>query len=513
MKFKISIISFITIFLLSFSLNAYALEQYYEISDIKDIKNITTSGDTANLKVFNTPITITKLKLLSPTGAVLQVPAYDIIYVFEDNTEKVVLQNNGTNDFKLTATGQVYSTSTKNVKTIKVKKTGSTDSNPLRGKLLIYYDDGNVIQHDYKTINVKNLSVTSSVGSNITEEYIPIGATCKISQLDFSNLTSSKASNRANIYFYNFDGKNYQAITSVEVTFVDGVFSSVKPNTLLKDYDVSHVKLGVNQYSPVYSTTFNGSFKIYSEDFRPVTPEIPEVPKEKFVLLSTSKDFDNNIYKFIFSKKFTVNAEDIEFKDSKGNAVAFTHSVSNNELIISPTSKLENGTYNIKVKKVTSTEGEELTNITTTLTIKSNFYVTNKDFSNFISTDTKELNLAFNKNLVVNTITMGDLTVTKTVDGNKLKINLPALAEETNYPLSIKVTSTDNEKLELNYNLSTKSITGNKDLDKILYPVLQLFEIAKVNGKVILIIAIGVGVIFITAMWLWRKAKSWLKSV
>lgn len=498
MKFKISIISFITIFLLSFSLNAYALEQYYEISDIKDIKSITTAGDTANLKVFDTPITITKLKLLSPTGATLQIPSYDIIYVFEDNTEKVVLQVGPTNDYKLTAVGQVYSTSTKNVKSIKVKKTGSTDSTPLRGKLLIYYDDGYVLQEDEKIFNVnpKGLPISASGIENAVE--VIMDEAMKIKEFYYSYSGTPRVQHT--IRFYDDKGKQVG-----ELLVAGDSISNLKYNfpvgTVINSY-----KIFITGTGTPLPKTLGGTFRIKYEKYVPP-------PVESFKLVNTNKDYDNNIYKFVFNKDFTVNVADIEFKDSKGNAVAFTHSVSNNELIISPTSKLENGTYNIKVKKVTSTEGEELTNITTTLTIKSNFYVTNKDFSNFISTDTKELNLSFNKNLVVNTITMGDLTVTKTVDGNKLKINLPSLAEETNYPLSIKVTSTDNEKLELNYNLSTKSITGNKDLDKILYPVLQLFEIAKVNGKVILIIAIGVGVIFITAMWLWGKAKSWLKSV
>ena len=497
MKFKISIISFITIFLLSFSLNAYALEQYYEISDIKDIKSITTSGDTANLKVFDTPITITKLKLLSPTGSTIQSPGYDIIYVFEDNTEKVVLQNSSANSYNLTAVGQVYSTSEQNVKTIKVKKTGSTDSTPLRGKLLIYYDDGYVLQEDEKILNInpKGLPITSIGIENAVE--VVLDEPIKVKEFYYSY--SGVNQGQHTIRFFDDKGNQVQelrssgnSITNFKINFPTG--------SVLNSYKI------FVESSSTTTKIFNGTFRVKYEKYVPP-------PVESFKLVTTNKDYENNTYKFIFNKTFTVNVADLEFKDGKGNAVEFTHSVSNNELIISPTTKLENGTYNIKVKKLTSTEGEELTNITTTLTIKSNFYVTSKDFNNFISTETKELNLSFNKNLVVNTITMGDLTVTKTVDGNKLKINLPALAEETNYPLSINVTSIDNEKLELNYNLSTKSITGNKDLDKILYPVLQLFEIAKVNGKVILILAIGVGVIFISAMWLWGKAKSWLKSV
>lgn len=511
MKSKILILSLILIFLLSFSINAYAIEQYFEISDIKDIKSITTSGDFAELKVFTSPTKIKSIKLLSPTGVTITSPAYDIIYVLEDGTEKVVLQNSSSNGYNITANGQSYTTVTEKVKTIKVKKTGSTDSNPLRGKLEIYYDDGNVIQHDYKTINVNGLTVTSALGSYINEEYIPIGATCKVSQLDFSNLTSSRPSQRANIHFYNFDGNVYNSIGTVEVTFVNGVYSSVKPNSYLKDYDVSHVRIGVNQYSPVYETTFNGSFKIYSEDFRPVTPEIPEPPKEKFVLVNTNQDFENNIYKFIFSKEFTVNASDIEFKDSKGNLVPFTHEVNAKELIIKPSSKLGSGIYKINVKKVTS-EDESLTNLYMDILIQSKFYITGKDFSKYLNLDTKELNLTFNKDIVVNSIVMGDLTTTKTVSKNKLTINLPTLNAETDYPLSIKVTSVDNEVLELSYDLTTRSITGNKDVDSIIGPILDMFETAKINGIVIIITAIGIGVIFVAGAWIWKVAKTWLKK-
>lgn len=310
------------------------------------------------------------------------------------------------------------------------------------------------------------------------------------------NQTSGSTKYERSVTLYDSSGNTVGGIGSSNV-LNDYLIKSTNPAGGL----VTKIKVSTAISSGTYTPV--GTLKITAEK-----------PPEAFKLVSTNKDYDNNKYKFVFNKDFTINVADIEFKDSKGNAVTFTHSISNKELIITPTTNLDTGNYTITVKKVTSKDNEVLTNITPlTLLIKSNFYVTNKDFSNFLSTDTKELNLAFNKNLVVNTITMGDLTVTKTVDGNKLKINLPALADETSYPLSIKVTSVDNEILNLSYSLSTKSVTGNKDLDKILYPVLQMFEVAKVNGKVLVIIAIGIGVIFITAMWLWGKAKSWLKSV
>jgi len=369
----------------------------------------------------------------------------------------------------------------------------------------------NVFAAEYKTIKIDNVTVSSANGSNINNEYIPIGATCKVSDLDFSGLTISKKEQQdINVLFYKFDGNSsYQSVLTIKVNFENGQYKSFVKNDILKNYDVTHIKVGVNQYSPVYNVTLNGSFKVFSDDF---IPPKPEPPKEKFSVVTKNMDYDNNVYKFVFNKDFTVNLADIEFKDSKGNNVAFTHSVTNKELVISPTSKLASGTYTIKVKKVTSLEKEELTNISMSLLIQNKFYLTGKDFSNFISTDTKELNLQFNKDIVVNSISLGSLTVTKTVDKNKLKITLPTLAEETDYPLSIKVTSTDNEVLELSYGLTTKSITGNKELDAILSPILSMFETSKVNGILIIITAISIGVIFVAGKWIWGIAKEWLKK-
>lgn len=50
-------------------------------------------------------------------------------------------------------------------------------------------------------------------------------------------------------------------------------------------------------------------------------------------------------------------------------------------------------------------------------------------------------------------------------------------------------------------------------LDEIVAPMTGLFSTAQTTGITIVVAAIGIGVIFIVAKWLWGKTKQWLKSV
>lgn len=50
-------------------------------------------------------------------------------------------------------------------------------------------------------------------------------------------------------------------------------------------------------------------------------------------------------------------------------------------------------------------------------------------------------------------------------------------------------------------------------LEQITTPMTGLFDTAQSAGITIVVAAIGIGVIFIVAKWLWGKTKQWLKSV
>ncbi len=50
-------------------------------------------------------------------------------------------------------------------------------------------------------------------------------------------------------------------------------------------------------------------------------------------------------------------------------------------------------------------------------------------------------------------------------------------------------------------------------LEAIQAPMEGLFSTAQTAGVAIVVAAIGIGVIFIVAKWLWGKTKQWLKSV
>lgn len=50
-------------------------------------------------------------------------------------------------------------------------------------------------------------------------------------------------------------------------------------------------------------------------------------------------------------------------------------------------------------------------------------------------------------------------------------------------------------------------------LAQIQAPMEGLFATAQTAGIAIVVAAIGIGVIFVVAKWLWGKTKQWLKSV
>jgi hypothetical protein len=50
-------------------------------------------------------------------------------------------------------------------------------------------------------------------------------------------------------------------------------------------------------------------------------------------------------------------------------------------------------------------------------------------------------------------------------------------------------------------------------LSQITAPMLGLFDTAQSTGITIVVAAIGIGVIFVVAKWLWGKTKTWLKAV
>lgn len=50
-------------------------------------------------------------------------------------------------------------------------------------------------------------------------------------------------------------------------------------------------------------------------------------------------------------------------------------------------------------------------------------------------------------------------------------------------------------------------------LDQIIAPMTGLFSTAQSTGITIVTTAIGVGVIFVVAKWLWGKTNQWLKKI
>lgn len=361
-----------------------------------------------------------------------------------------------------------------------------------------------------KTINVyASGNHSSSSGNPYIGNKIPLGYVANIEDFDFSKLIYTNPNESTiGLRFDEYDGDKFVGGFTVQFKVLDGKINGYKIRSYygtvkdFKDYNINYY-----QFCHFSSLPSGGNYEIKGDII------LKCKAKEPFKLLNKLADTKQNQYKFTFNKDFNINSSDIEFKDNAGNIVNFTHTKSGQELIINATNDLKVGTYTINLKKVTSIENDELINVPLTFSIANNFYLVSRSFGDKISTDTKELNLTFNKNFTITSLSVGSLVTSNTVNGQNLKIILPVLSDETDYPMYIKLKSTDNELLELNINLSTRSITGNKSLDRILYAILRLFEEAKQRGTPLFKYAIEFGTIFIVALWLWNLLKSWLKSI
>ncbi len=357
-----------------------------------------------------------------------------------------------------------------------------------------------------KILSIGNVTLSSSSGGRFSSDFA-IGSPSYISNLDLSGFTSTNINQALNLIFLEDVGGVIHSRFTAKVTFTNGVASYTVDSVYgdISTIKVTHYRLGINQLSPSYTVTFGGQIKL-NGNFG-TTP-----PVEEFKLISKNADTENNTYKFLFNKDFTVNLSDIEFTDSNGNSIEFIHSINNKELTITPTSSLQEGVYKINLKKVTSNNDEELT-ATLNFIVKSNFYVVYKDFYSFLTLDLEDINIEFNKSFSVTHLSLDSVSLQGTIQDNVLKISLPTLTADTDYNLNLTVRSVDNEELVLTFPLTTRSLTGNPFLDRILGPILNMLENAKKNGVVIVITAISTGIVFVVAMWLWKKAKQWLKKI
>lgn len=229
----------------------------------------------------------------------------------------------------------------------------------------------------------------------------------------------------------------------------------------------------------------------------------------------------NNAISYVFNKDISALKEDISITDEFGNEQDFDFTIEDNILKIFPYAKIE-GRYKVQPKRVFSLDGTEyLDNIPV-----YNFEITgitliHKNFGNYISSDLRNLILTFDRNIQSAGITLRNNTDDSVIEsqliinGEKLIIDYESFTENTSYTLTIdNLNALDGNTLRnpLVFNFRTVKTTGNGGIDTIISEFLNIFTEAQNRGIKIVVLAIGIGIIFILSRWLWHKTKLWLKK-
>lgn len=267
-------------------------------------------------------------------------------------------------------------------------------------------------------------------------------------------------------------------------------------------------------YSDYSSTTQDNRLAIASCRFYAL--------QEPLTFIEKIEDLANNLFTYVFNKNVTTDKSKISVKNDLGEQIDFNYVVENNLLKISPVG-LIGGRYNINVLEVKSIDNSEvLTNLPTINFAIKGFELLNKNFGDYITLQIKEFKLTFTKDISDANIYMTDsenniVSSTFIKSGANLILNLnDTLLENKEYKIVIdKLISVDGLSIDSNliYSVKTIKTLGNVGIDTIMASFLSIFTESKNRGILIVILAIGIGVIFIIAKWLWNKLKLWLRKV
>ncbi|GEM_PF-886941 len=283
----------------------------------------------------------------------------------------------------------------------------------------------------------------------------------------------------------------------------------IKPKNLLTTGDYKITLFKVTAYDSYY-----GNQQLNNLDF---SFNIDE----PLSFIDSVFDKFNNVIKYIFNKGIAVNIEDISFTDESGNKHDFNFNVENNILSIFPYAKSE-GRYKVQLKKIFSLDGSEyLDNLPVYNLEITGITLINKNFGTYISSDLQNLILTFDRDIQSAGITLRNNTDDSLmesqliINGEKLIIDYDSFTENTSYTLTINIlNAVDGNTLKnpLVFNFKTVKTTGNGGVDTIFSEFLNIFTEAQNKGIKIVVLAIGIGIIFIISKWLWNKTKLWLKK-
>lgn len=231
----------------------------------------------------------------------------------------------------------------------------------------------------------------------------------------------------------------------------------------------------------------------------------------------------SNVVNYYFNKDILVKLADIKLSNEEGNLDNFDFIVNNNCLSVQ-LDDLKGGKYYLDILKVSNINNldDYILNLNTFDFSIDGLKFINKNFNTYVNNDFNDFTFLFNKELEsANVIIKNEDSILSSnfniIDKTLILTLDDLLVDDMEYEIVITdISSLDGNYIEspLIFNFKTMGIiTDIPIVDGILLPILNIFDIAWNSGFRIVILAIGLGVIFIISKWLWLKLKLWLRSV
>lgn len=311
--------------------------------------------------------------------------------------------------------------------------------------------------------------------------------------------------------------------TNEDVSFSSSISTNqiiIRPLTPLDyytQYDVS-INSFVDVDGGVQSTAFNSSFTTLHDTTKPEVltikppPDSVDVPINQVVEISFSKNIDTNSLSKVYVALNGVNQSITKTVNGSILDLTFNQPLDNNQ------------TYNLHIEGVADTLGNIMNNSIdvkfTTIKAGALTLVSYKPPSGIVPLN-QDIELTFSGNVDPSSISYSlvddnNNTVSSTVKVIGAKVTVvPVLQAGHQYTFSnLKASSIggDIQSFPLSITLNVMVSTGDSNLDNIVSKNVSMFGDLHDSGLNIILLAIGVGILFVGAIWLWRKLKLWLAS-
>lgn len=280
--------------------------------------------------------------------------------------------------------------------------------------------------------------------------------------------------------------------------------------TILADafFNTNDTPMYLNYYSWSF-TTVKDTTPLEVQNIKP-PPDSIDIPIDQIVEITFNKNVDSNT----LSK--------VNISSSSGN-LSITKLVEGNVLKISFNELLDNlKTYNLHIEDVADTLGNKMVNpvdVKFTTAKAGPLTLTSYKPPSGIVPLNQTIELVFSGNVDPASIKYkfydendNEASSTFKVIGNKVTI-VPVLLPNKDYTfsdLSASSVGGDVQNFTLSLTLHVMSSSGDGNIDNIVSKNVSMFTDLKSYGLNIILMAIGLGLIFVGSKWLWKKLKIWL---